>query len=248
MNIAVLFAGGVGSRMQSKSLPKQFLNIHGVPIIVRTVELFQTHKDIDAIVVSCHPDWLEYCSNLLASYDCTKVKAIVSGGATGQLSIYNGLCAARDIADSNGDDRNVVLIHDGVRPLINAKTISDNILSVREHGSAVTSVPVTETIVTADTDGQIREIHPREQLRIARAPQSFYLDEILGAHEKALADGRKNFIDSATMMRHYGHKLYLVDGPVENIKVTTPSDFFSLQAILNARENEQIYGVATNEE
>ena len=96
MNIAVLFAGGVGTRMHSKDLPKQFLEIHGRPIIVHTAELFQAHPNVDAIVVASHPDWIDYCSKLFTQYGVDKVKKVVAGGETGQLSIYAGLCAAEE--------------------------------------------------------------------------------------------------------------------------------------------------------
>lgn len=240
MIIAVLFAGGVGSRMHSKDLPKQFLEIHGKPIIVHTAELFQRHDDIDAIVVACHADWIGYCEALLARYGLSKVRSIVPGGATGQLSIYAGLCAAEQLADG---ERSVVLIHDGVRPLITQQTISNNIASVKEHGSAITSVKVKETVLEVDDDEKISSVPDRSQTRLARAPQSFWLEEILAAHRRALAEGRTDFIDSASMMMAYGHSLYLVEGPDENIKITTPDDFFSMRSILDARENRQIYGI-----
>lgn len=240
MNIAVLFAGGVGSRMHSRDLPKQFLEIHGKPIIVHTAEVFQRHPDVDAIVVASHPDWIEHCAELLSSFGIDKAKRVVAGGETGQLSIYAGLCAAKEVA---GDERSIVLIHDGVRPLITEKTISDNIASVMRYGSAITSVRVKETVLEVDEEEVIRSVPPRAMSRLARAPQSFWLDEILSAHRRALAEGRTDFIDSASMMMEYGHELRLVEGPEENIKITTPDDFFSMRAILDARENRQIYGI-----
>ena len=240
MNIAVLFAGGVGSRMHSRDLPKQFLEIHGKPIIVHTAEVFQRHPDVDAIVVASHPDWIEHCAELLSSFGIDKAKRVVAGGETGQLSIYAGLCAAKEVA---GDERSIVLIHDGVRPLIAEKTISDNIASVMRYGSAITSVRVKETVLEVDEEEVIRSVPPRAMSRLARAPQSFWLDEILSAHRRALAEGRTDFIDSASMMMEYGHELRLVEGPEENIKITTPDDFFSMRAILDARENRQIYGI-----
>lgn len=240
MNIAVIFAGGVGSRMRSKDLPKQFLRIHGKPIIVRTVRHFQEHPLIDVIVVASGTDWLEYCRELLDEHRMSKVAAVVPGGATGQESIFHGLLTAEKIA---GGERSVVLIHDGVRPLINAQVITDNIETVRKTGSAVTCVRAKETVLVEGADGCVESIPDRSLLRLARAPQSFWLDEILAAHRAAEEAGRRDYIDSASMMFERGCSLTPVEGPDENIKVTTPGDFFSLQAILNARENEQIYGI-----
>lgn len=238
MNIAVIFAGGFGSRMHSKDKPKQFLEIFHKPIIIHTLEQFQNHEEIDAIVVACVEEWISYLKELLYKYRINKVQKIVPGGETGQLSIYCGLRAAKDIA---GEDKAIVLIHDGVRPLIDAKLISDNIACVKKHGACITSGLVTETIVVIDEDHKIRQVPPRTDSRVAKAPQSFWLDDILAAHEKALAEGRRNIIDSCTMMQEEGHALVMVDGPSENIKITTPHDFFMMRTILEMRENQQIY-------
>lgn len=240
MNIAVIFAGGVGSRMHSKERPKQFLEMYNKPIIIHTIEHFENHPMIDAIVVVCVEDWIDYCKSLLYKFRIEKVKVVVSGGATGQLSIYNGLKAAKEIS---GDEKSIVLIHDGVRPLINDKIITDNINSVKENGSAITTAVVKETIlVVNDGTSTIDYVPSRKNSRVARAPQSFWLDDILAAHEKALSEGITDCIDSCTMMQHYGFNLFLVDGPGENIKITTPEDFYTMRAILEAKENAQIYG------
>lgn len=238
MNVAVLFAGGVGKRMHSKELPKQFLKIHGKPIIVHTAALFEEHPDIEGIVVACHPDWISHCNDLFESYGISKIKAVVPGGETGQLSIYSGLCAAEKLV---AGESSVVLVHDGVRPLITPKTITDNLEAVRVYGSAITTIKASETVVEVTEDGSIASIPPRRSIRLARAPQSFWLEEILAAHRHAISENRSDFVDSATMMMEYGHSLHLVEGPTENIKITTPGDFFSMRAILDARENEQIY-------
>lgn len=240
MNIAVVFAGGVGSRMHSKEKPKQFLEIHGKPIIVHTLEIFEKHAEIDAIVVACVREWEDYLKMLTEQYNLHKVKRVVPGGKTGQLSIYSGLCAAEELA---GGESSIVLIHDGVRPLINQEVISENIASVKAHRSAITTAKVKETIMVVSADSSIDYIPDRDKSRLARAPQSFWLEDILTAHRKALSEGIDSFIDSCTMMQYYGHKLFLVDGPSENIKVTTPDDFYIMRAILDAKENSQIYGL-----
>ena len=240
MNIAVIFAGGVGSRMHSKEVPKQFLEMHGKPIIIHTMEIFEKHKDIDAIVVACIENGIPYLKELVERYNIKKVRKIVPGGKSGQESIYHGLTAAKDVA---GDEESIVLIHDGVRPLIKEQTISDNIASVKERGSAITSVKVTETVMVVKEDNSIDYIPKRSQSRLARAPQSFYLKDILGAHERAIKEEKSDFIDSCSMMQYYGKHMYLVDGPIENIKITTPQDFYIMRAMLDAKENAQIYGI-----
>ncbi len=238
MNIAVIFAGGVGSRMRSKERPKQFLEMHGKPILIHTLEIFERNENIDAIVLSCVESWIDYASELINKYQISKVKSIVPGGETGQLSIYNGLCAAKVVAE---EQPCIVLIHDGVRPLINQQVINDNIKSVQQYGSAITSVKVVETMLIVNEQNEIEEVPEREKSRLARAPQSFWLTDILNNHEMALSEFKTNFIDSCTLMRHYGARLHLIDGPKENIKITTPEDFYILRAMLDAKENEQIY-------
>lgn len=238
MNIGVIFAGGIGKRMHSKDKPKQFLKVHGKPIIIHTLEHFQVNELIDAIVIACHPEYLNYMYSLVNQYRITKVKEIVRGGPTGQISIYNGLCAAEKLAEGK---KTVVLIHDGVRPLITAQLLTENIKNVHEFGSCITGGSVKETITVIDEEYNIQQVISRDQSRVAKAPQSFWLDEILAAQRKALQEGENDCIDSCTLMNKYGHSLHMINGPYENIKITTPDDFFTMRAILEIRENEQIY-------
>lgn len=240
MITAVIFAGGVGKRMHSKDIPKQFLKLHDKPIIIHTLEIFEESPEIDSIVISCVRDYIGYLNSLILKYNLKKVQKIVPGGKTGQESIFNGLKAAEEIGDRNKD---IVLIHDGVRPLINEKTISNNVDSVKKHGSAITSVKAKETIIVVNKDEAIESVNNRARSRLARAPQSFYLKDILNAHERAIKEKRNDFIDSCSMMTFYGKKLYLIDGPQENIKITTPDDFYTMRALLDAKENAQIYGL-----
>ena len=240
MNIAVIFAGGVGTRMHRGDRPKQFLELYNKPIIIYTLEIFEYCQEIDGIVIACVKDWIPYLENLIEKFRLQKVLKIVEGGETGQLSIYNGLCAAKEIV---GEENTIVLIHDGVRPLIDEKVIADNIESVKKYDSAITSAVVKETIMVVKEDNTIDYVPERAQSRVAKAPQSFWLDEILAVHETALQEQKTDYIDSCTMMQHYGKKLRMVDGPYENIKITTPDDFYTMRAILESRENALIYGI-----
>lgn len=238
MNIAVIFAGGSGKRMHTKSRPKQFLEYQGKPIIIYTLELFDNHSMIDGIVVACVEDWIPFLKKMLKKFEINKVKKIVPGGETGQDSIYNGLVAAEEIANGQED---IVLIHDGVRPLITEQTITDNVEMVHKEGSCITCVPATETFVVTRPDGSL-EIPTRADSLIARAPQSFYLKDILSAHRQARKENFHNFIDSCSMMHHYGYRLGRVIGPMENIKITTPTDYFVFKAMVEVHENQQIFG------
>lgn len=239
MNVALIFAGGTGSRMNSKARPKQFLELNGRAIIIHTLQWFEQHPDIDAICVVCIAEWIDYLKELLSRSFIHKVKWIVPGGASGQESICNGI---RAIHDSGAPDDTVVLIHDGVRPLISEKLISDNIECVRLHGSAITVTPAIETIIGTNEENQVEHITDRKLCKLARAPQSFFLKDIYAAHMQALEAGKKDMIDSASLMKFYGFSLYTVEGPVENIKITTPMDFYLFRAIYEARENSQIFG------
>lgn len=238
-NIAVIFAGGSGLRMHTKSRPKQFLELNGKPIIIYTLELFDNHPQIDAIVVSCIKEWIPFLEKMLRKFEINKVVSIVEGGATGQDSIYNALCAAEHHACGKPA---LALIHDGVRPMINEQTISDNISTATRHGSCITCVPATETFVVTRSDGGM-DIPSRENSLIARAPQTFLLSDIMAAHRAAIAEGRHDFIDSCTMMSHYGKTLHTIIGPMGNIKITTPTDFFILRAMVKVREDQQIFGL-----
>ena len=237
-HIAVVFAGGIGRRMNSKALPKQFLRLYGKEIIVYTLEHFQNHSEIDAIAVACVEDWIPFLKELIEKYRLDKVQKIVPGGETGQQSIYHGLCAAEELA---AGEKTVVLIHDGVRPLINSGLISDCIKKTEETGSAITTAPAIETIFRSKDKQTVEQIIERADCMLARAPQCFYLDEILKRHRQAREE-RKEFIDSASMMSFYGCSLHLVEGPMENIKITTPMDYYTFKALIEADENSQLFG------
>lgn len=241
MNIGVIFAGGCGTRMNTKSKPKQFLDLNGKPIIIYTIELFDNHSQIDGIVVACIESWIPYLKKMIRKFEITKVVRIVPGGNSGQESIYNGLCAAEEFAKEKNEKKSIVLIHDGVRPLITEETITDNIAKVKECGSCITTVPAIETVIVDNHDGTLA-IPKRSNCLMARAPQSFYLKDILEAHRRSQAEGKTEFIDSCSLMSHYGYKLGLVQGPMENIKITTPTDYFVLRAMVEVHENQQIFG------
>lgn len=241
MNIAVIFAGGVGARMNTVSRPKQFLELNGKPIIIYTLELFDNHSEIDGIVVACVNDWIPFLEKMIKKFEIGKVVSIVPGGRSGQESIYKGLCAAETYARDKGEANPIVLIHDGVRPLITEQTITDNIRKVKEVGSCITCVPAIETFIVKRNNDEL-DIPKRADSLIARAPQSFFLKDIIGAHRRSMEAGLGDFIDSCSMMSYYGYKMGLIIGPMENIKITTPTDFFVFRAMVQVHENQQIFG------
>ena len=237
-NIAIIFAGGTGKRMNTKSKPKQFLELYGKPILVYTLEQFNNHPEIDGIILVILEQWIDYCNELVDRFRLSKVRAVIAGGDSALQSQRNGL----NVAARLFPDNSIVLIHDGVRPLVDSETISRNISSVREHGTAITVTTAIETITVKTDSGKIGNIIERSKVEMARAPQSFLLKEILEIHMRA-EEEKMDFIDSASMMQHYGHVLYSVEGSPENIKITTPNDFYIFRALVDARENLQIFGL-----
>ncbi len=229
LNIAVIFAGGTGQRMNSGSVPKQFLLVHSKPILIHTILKFENCNEIDKIIVVSLANYIDYVYDLLERFKIKKVAKVVAGGSCGQESIFNGLKVAKDISISEED---IVLIHDGVRPLIDIDTIERNIECVKKNGNAITVTKAIETIVMLDENNSVEEVMDRKRCDLARAPQSFFLKDIYNAHLCAINENKMDFIDSAMMMKHYGYKIYTVNGPIENIKVTTMMDYYVLNALL----------------
>lgn len=242
MNIAVIFAGGMGKRMKTDGIPKQFLEVNGRPILAHTLSVFQRHPEIDAIVLVMIADWIQEAASLVAKYDMDKVRAIVPGGDTGQESIHNGLIAAKGLVEQLGQttSETIVLIHDGVRPVIDEELLTRNIEGVKAFGSAITCVPCNETVVMVDEAGdRVTRTVERKDTRIAKAPQSFYLPDILSAHERALMHGVNDVVDSCTLMQIYGSVVpAVVEGSFDNIKVTTPEDYYTLKALLDLKSGK----------
>lgn len=233
MNHALIFAGGCGARMENASIPKQFLQIDGIPMIIHTLRAFDRHPEIDDIAVVCIESWIDELKNMIKLYGIKKVVEIVPGGSNGQMSIYNGLNALMKHQESESD---IVLVNDGVRPNISEDLITRNIESVKAYGSAISSSPVIETVI--DVDGEFAEkVCDRNKQRHAKAPQSFYLSELYDAHERAQKEGLLDFIDSGTMMSYYGKRLHLVDSSVDNIKVTTMKDYYLIEEIWKRRHH-----------
>jgi 2-C-methyl-D-erythritol 4-phosphate cytidylyltransferase len=237
MTTALIFAGGTGLRMNTRSKPKQFLELHGKPIIIYTIEHFEKHPEVDDIVVVCLETWIAELRHILRQYAFEKTGLIVPGGDGGDKSIYNGLkamegrCAPDDI----------VLIHDGVRPLINAELISANIAKVKERGSAITVDAVSESVVRLNGDDSIENVPPRNKMHFAKAPQSFRYGDIWGLYKRAREDGVGS-IDSAHLCSVYGVPTHTVKSTPYNIKITTPQDYYIFRALYEVIENEQILG------
>lgn len=224
--------------MNSRSRPKQFLELYGKPVIIHTLEHFEYHDSVDDIAVVCLKSWIEELKGMLRRFGIKKVSLIVPGGATGHDSIHDGLTAMRDTMEA----QDIVLIHDGVRPLINDKLITGNIAAVRKYGSAITCERARESVVVCRDGEHIEAVPHRDDMYVAKAPQSFRYGDILSLYERARRDGVKS-IDSAHLCNIYRAPMHLITSPRNNIKITEPADYYIYRALYQAMEAQQIYGI-----
>lgn len=242
MNIAIIFAGGVGQRLNNgeNSTPKQFLKINDKPIIIRTLELFQTHKDIDKIYISIHPDYYEYMQKLVKYYYITKTAGIVNGGKTGQESIYNAL----KLAQKENPQDSIVLIHDGVRPNITEEVITKNIECTKKNGNAITCTSCFETILISDNGINPEHVPYRKDTYAAQAPQTFHLGEVIEAHEitRKTNPNYTDIVDTCTLYKTLNKKTFMVKGNRGNIKITTIEDLYILRALIRYKEDLEAFG------
>lgn len=233
MHIAIIIAGGVGSRM-GKDIPKQFVAVKGKPILAYTLESFQKHPLIDAIEVVCIEGWEDDVWEYVEKYGITKLKWITKGGASGQESIRNGVYNLKD--KCNPDDN--IIIHDGIRPLVESFVLDDVIEKCNKYGNAVTSMPYNEQIFLVDDDISTIKYIPRETLRRVATPQAYkyqLLDEKYHeAFEKNIGINGSSYTN--TMMTELGVRLYFASGSDRNIKLTTPGDLEIFEAMLEKGE------------
>jgi len=228
VNIALIFAGGIGSRMKLNDMPKQFLKVGGRTIISLTIDKFHSHKDIHGIVVVCVDTHIDVCISEIEKNDFSKVIDVVPGGASAQESILLGLRRIKQYNDGNV----TVLIHDGVRPLIDEGLISRNIRAVEEYGSSVTIVTCNETVLFQNSNEQGRfNALDRDKCAIARAPQCYKIDHVLPSAEKAFKDGQE-FVDTYSLMESTGISAAPVECDHMNIKITTYSDFLMVKILI----------------
>ena len=235
MNIAIVFAGGVGARMGA-GVPKQFLELNGKPVLAHTLGLYQNHPLVDGIVLVVAPEYFDDCRALAARYGIVKPMTLAESGASAQDSIYSGLKAAAVEYPSD----TTVLLHDGVRPYVLPEVITANIEAVEKFGNAVTYTPCYETIVLSNDGSTISAMPYRRESYTVQAPQSFRLGDILEAHERIRArpDGYADMVDQATICWTLGIPIHLVPGNRGNVKITTPEDIISLDALLKARGSD----------
>ncbi len=246
-NVAVIFAGGTGTRMGVKDVPKQFLEVNGKPIIIYTIEYFERHPMIDEIYVVCIESWLDYLNFQLKKFGFKKIAAVVPGGKTGQDSIYIGLKEA----EKNCSKDDVVLIHDGVRPFITEDLITRNIEDTRKYGNSITCTGCNETFITSKNGLDVDSVPIRRESFNAQAPQGFKLGEIIEAHEqmRKVNPDYVDVIDSCTLYTMQGRRTYLTEGVRGNTKITNPVDIYIFKAWLEFKKNGgAVQGIPSLEE
>lgn len=229
MNVAIILAAGSGQRM-GQDIPKQFLNVYDKPVVIYTLESFQKHPEIDAIEVVCLEGWHDILRAYAKQFGITKLRWIVSGGETGQESIRNGVYNLE--GECYEDD--VIIIHDGIRPLVDDVVLSDVIVKCRQYGNAVTSMPYNEQIFVVDDDVSTVQYIPRETLRRVSTPQAYKFGRLDSAYHEAFEKeiGIYGSSYTNTMMVELGERLYFAAGSDKNIKLTTKDDLEMFKAYI----------------
>lgn len=237
MNVAIILAAGSGQRM-GQEIPKQFLPVYDKPVLLYTLEGFEKHPEIDAIEVVCLDGWHDVVRAYARQFGIGKLQWIVSGGTTGQESIRNGVFALEGIC---GQD-DIVVIHDGIRPLVDESVLSDVIDTCRKYGNGVTSLPYNEQIFVVDDEISTVRYIPRETLRRVSTPQAYRFSKIDWAYHKAFEEGIGIHGSSYanTMMVELGERLYFAKGSDKNIKLTTKDDLELFKAYLNSEKDTWI--------
>lgn len=236
MNIAVIIAGGVGIRT-GESVPKQFINVLDKPIIVYTLEKFQRSSRIDAIEVVCLKGWEEVLKAYAMQYGIAKLQWIVPGGKSSQESINNGLSYLDNICSP--DD--IVIIHDGIRPMVEEDIINSCIDTCEQCGNGITALPVFEQIFKVNDEETTKEFIPREELRILQTPQAYHYKTIKEAYQRGFREnkGMQASAYANTLMTELGELLYFSKGSTKNIKITTKDDVDIFKAMLQAEQKEK---------
>lgn len=234
MVVALLTAAGTGTRM-GQDIPKQFMHVENKPIIIHTMEAFQDHPSIDAIIVITLPSWIDVLKAYAAQFNITKLKWVIPGGTTGQESIYNGLMTLKNDLNSS---ETIVMIHDGNRCLVSSEIISNSLATFKLHGSAVAAIPCVEAVFRSQDEGESSTISiPREQLFRTQTPHTYTLEKLLWAHGEALKRNIKGTAASCVLMRLLGETVYFSRGSEENLKITTIDDMMIFKALIHTKKD-----------
>lgn len=232
-NYAVIIAGGHGSRM-GQDIPKQFINVYDKPVLMYTLEGFQRHPQIDEIVVVCIDGWHDVVWAYAKQFGISKLKLVVSGGNTGQESIRNGVFAL----EQKAMPEDIIIVHDGIRPLVDETVLTDVIIKAKKYGNAVTAMPYNEQIFIVDNEISTTRYIPRETIRRVSTPQAYRFDLIDSKYHEAFEKeiGIYGSHYANTMMVELGVRLYFAAGSDKNIKLTTIDDLELFKAYLRSNK------------
>ena len=234
MTTAIIVAGGSGARM-GQDIPKQFINVYDKPVIIYTLEGFQKHPQIDNIEVVCIDGWHDVLWAYAKQFNIDKLKWVVSGGNTSQESIRNGVYGL----EGKVADEDTIVIHDGIRPLVDETVLTDVIIKANQYGNAVTSLPYNEQIFVADNELSTVKYIPRESLRRVSTPQAYSFKLLISkyreAYEKEIGIYGSHYTN--TMMVELGVRLYFAAGSDKNIKLTTKDDLEIFKAYLKSEKD-----------
>lgn len=237
MTTAIIIAGGVGSRM-GMDIPKQFITIEDKPILIYTMECFENHPMVDSIILVCLDGWQDVARKYAEKFGISKLADIVTGGSSGQESIRNGVYAVKN---ANPDD--VIIVHDGIRPLVDSEVLTDVIVKCRQYGNAVTSLPYNEQIFVADENQPSTTVKyiPRDALRRVSTPQAYRYDLINEKYEEAFRKGIGIYGSSYTntMMVDLGVRLNFAAGSDRNMKLTTKGDLELFRLYVKLKKGAQ---------
>ena len=227
----MIMAGGIGSRMNSPELPKQYLKIDDEPIIIKTIRNFEDFGSFTAGVVCCPIDWIEYTKAMLLEYGISSDSiTVISGGKNRNCSVKNG---CRFLSENyNITENDVILTHDAVRPFINSRIIKENVSAVNEFGAANTVMPVYDSIIRSTDSEYLNECVKRDDIYRVQTPQSFRLKELEFVINSLTDEELANYTDVASIFHNKGYNVRLVKGSDNNIKITTPFDLAVAQAII----------------
>ena len=227
----MIMAGGIGSRMNSPELPKQYLKVDDEPIIIKTIRNFEDFGSFTAGVVCCPIDWIEYTKAMLLEYGISSDSiTVISGGKNRNCSVKNG---CRFLSENyNITENDVILTHDAVRPFINSRIIKDNVSAVNEFGAANTVMPVYDSIIRSTDSEYLNECVKRDDIYRVQTPQSFRLKELEFVINSLTDEELASYTDVASIFHNKGYNVRLVKGSDNNIKITTPFDLAVAQAII----------------
>lgn len=233
MNIAVILAAGADPAFQM-DIPKQFVNVYNRPVIVYTMEAFQRHPEIDAVMVACLKGWENMVEAYAKQFNITKLQWVIQGGVSGQET--SRLAVDRLVRECSGDD--IIMLHDAIRPMVSDEIISDSIYTCKRKGMGIASVISMDNVMMTDDGVTGRLSISRHAFRRIQTPQTYRLGELKTAHEEAVGKGIFGENDTNNMMSRLGRNVNFSKGSDLNLKINTVEDVAMFKALYNMKNGD----------